>query len=307
MSEDVTKSAVDRRVMDVLDGAIDLHVHPAPSPFSRRVGIRGVAEQAAELGFRAILVKSHHHSMVTDIASTVDALGGLPIPVYSGIAMNNYVGGINPYAVDLTLRMGGRMVWFPTVSSGQHIHVHEREHDLKFPSSSIKLRPTVPVPVLDAEGSPLPEVWDVLELIRDADVMMSTGHMSVVEIDAVVAAAAKVGVKRIVINHPNFVIEADPTAAQRWVAQGAVIEHGLCQYDDRSTFFQWPISVMLEFIKAVGVEHTILGSDLGQAEPNPLPVDGYRRIIPMLLDAGMSTSEVHQMVAVNTARTIGLD
>jgi hypothetical protein len=25
-----------------------------------------------------------------------DAIGGLPIPVYSGVALNNYVGGINP-------------------------------------------------------------------------------------------------------------------------------------------------------------------------------------------------------------------
>lgn len=296
---------VDPRILAILDGAVDLHVHPAPSPFPRRIGIRGVAEQAAAMGFQALLTKSHHHSMVMDALAVDDAMGGLPIPVFSGVALNNYIGGVNPFAVDLALRMGGRMVWFPTVSSGQHISVHAADHDLKFPSTSITLRDTVPVPVLGADGELLSEVWDVLEQIKDADAILSTGHMSVSEIDAVLAGAVKVGVTRMVINHPNFVIHADPSIAARWAQLGAVVEHGLCQYDDRSTFYNWPIDVMLGFIKAVGVDNTILGSDLGQKN-NPYPVEAYVRIIGLLLDAGMSDGEVHTLVATNTARVLGI-
>jgi hypothetical protein len=293
----------DDRIPELLAGAVDLHVHPAPSPFPRNIGIRGVADQAHAAGFRAILVKSHHHSMVTDIAAVDDAIGGLPLPVYSGVALNNYVGGINPYAVELSLQMGGRMVWMPTVSSEQHICVHEREEHLKFPSTSIKLRKTTPIPVLDEAGTLLPDTVEVLQLVKDADAILSTGHMSPPEITAVLRAASKMGLRRLVVNHPNFVIEANPAQAREWVDLGAVVEHGLVQYDDRTTFFQWQVDTMLSFIDAVGVDNTIIGSDLGQKN-NPFPIDSYERVLGQLLDAGVSREDIRKLVAVNTGRVL---
>jgi hypothetical protein len=293
----------DERIPELLTGAVDLHVHPAPSPFPRNIGIRGVAEQAHAAGFRAILVKSHHHSMVTDIAAVDDAIGGLPIPVYSGVALNNYVGGINPYAVELSLQMGGRMVWMPTVSSEQHICVHEREEHLKFPSTSITLRKTTPIAVLDDAGNLLPETREVLQLVKDADAILSTGHMSPPEITAVLRAANKMGLRRMVVNHPNFVIEANPAQAREWVELGAVVEHGLVQYDDRTTFFQWNVDTMLSFIDAVGVDNTIIGSDLGQKN-NPFPIDSYERVLGQLLNADVSREDIRKLVAVNTGRVL---
>jgi hypothetical protein len=293
----------DERIPELLIGAVDLHVHPAPSPFPRNIGIRGVAEQAHAAGFRAILVKSHHHSMVTDIAAVDDAIGGLPIPVYSGVALNNYVGGINPYAVELSLQMGGRMVWMPTVSSEQHICVHEREEHLKFPSTSITLRKTTPIAVLDDAGNLLPETREVLQLVKDADAILSTGHMSPPDITAVLRAANKMGLRRMVVNHPNFVIEANPAQAREWVELGAVVEHGLVQYDNRTTFFQWNVDTMLSFIDAVGVDNTIIGSDLGQKN-NPFPIDSYERVLGQLLNAGVSREDIRKLVAVNTGRVL---
>jgi hypothetical protein len=293
----------DERIPELLVGAVDLHVHPAPSPFPRNIGIRGVADQAHAAGFRAILVKSHHHSMVTDIAAVDDAIGGLPIPVYSGVALNNYVGGINPYAVELSLQMGGRMVWMPTVSSGQHICVHDREEHLKFPSTSITLRKTTPIAVLDDAGNLLPETREVLQLVKEADAILSTGHMSPPEITAVLRAANTMGLRRMVVNHPNFVIEANPAQAREWVELGAVVEHGLVQYDDRTTFFQWNVDTMLSFIDAVGIDNTIIGSDLGQKN-NPFPINSYERVLGQLLDAGVSGEDIRKLVAVNTGRVL---
>lgn len=293
----------DARIPELLVGAVDLHVHPAPSPFPRNIGIRGVADQAHAAGFRAILIKSHHHSMVTDIAAVDDAIGGLPLPVYSGVALNNYVGGINPYAVELSLQMGGRMVWMPTVSSEQHICVHDREEHLKFPSTSVKLRKTTPIAVLDDAGNLLPETVEVLQLVKDADAILSTGHMSPPEITAVLRAANKMGLRRMVVNHPNFVIEANPAQAREWVELGAVVEHGLVQYDDRTTFFQWQVDTMLSFIDAVGIDNTIIGSDLGQKN-NPFPINSYERVLGQILDAGVSTEDVRKLVAINTGRVL---
>ena len=293
----------DERIPPLLDGAVDLHLHPAPSPFPRRIGIRGVAEQAHRAGFRAILVKSHHHSMVTDIAAADDAIGGLPIPVYGGVALNNYVGGINPYAVELTLQMGGRMVWMPTVSSDQHICVHEREETSEVPLHQHHLAQDHRHPVLDAEGVPLPEVIEVLQLVKEADAILSTGHMAPHEITAVLRQANTMGLKRLVVNHPNFVIEADPAQAREWVELGATVEHGLCHYDDRSSFFQWNVDTMLGFINTVGIDNTMIGSDLGQKN-NPFPVDSYERVLGLLLDAGVSTGDVRKLVATNPGRVL---
>src|SRR3546814_17841203 len=64
-------------------------------------------------------------SMVTDIlALEPEVLSQIPISVYGGIALNHTVGGLNPYAVELALRMGGRVVWFPTLASPAHIDHH---------------------------------------------------------------------------------------------------------------------------------------------------------------------------------------
>lgn len=221
----------DAEVDELLQGAVDLHVHPAPSPFPRDLGLLEAAEEAHAAGFRAILVKSHHHSMVTDVLAVSDAIGGLPLPVYSGVALNNQVGGINPAAVELALNLGGRIVWFPTISSGRHICVHNEE--LKFPKTARPFRKDVPTRVLDDAGEIVPEVHDVLDLVADSDAILSGGHMGVAELDAVIRAAAAKGIERIVVNHPNFVIGADPQRCLEWTRYGVMFEHELCMYDDR--------------------------------------------------------------------------
>lgn len=298
----------DPEVAELLQGAVDLHVHPSPSPFPRRLPIAEAAWQAHEAGFRAILTKSHHHSMVTDIRAASEALGGLPIPVFSGVALNNYVGGLNPYAAELALAQGGRMVWFPTISSRAHICVHEEEgENLKFPTNDLGLRHTTELGILDAGGNVKPEVDDILEVIATHDAIMSCGHLDPDQIDVLVPRAAAAGVTRILVNHPNFVIQADPERARRWVEAGAVIEHSICQYDERSSFYQpdWGIPTLLRFIEAAGIDRTMLGSDLGQKN-NPYPVEAYATIVRGLLDAGLPAADVRKLVNDNPARLLGL-
>jgi predicted metal-dependent TIM-barrel fold hydrolase len=77
-------------------------------------------------------------------------------------------------------------------------------------------------------------------------------------------------------------------------------------YDEDSTFFQdWPTAHLVDWIRAVGPERTVLSSDLGQ-ENNPLPVEAYRKICGRLLATGVPEAEVRMMVADNAARVLGL-
>ncbi|MFJ6653293.1 DUF6282 family protein [Microbacterium sp. NPDC091313] len=292
-----------QRVRDILDGAIDLHVHPGPSPFPRRIGIREAAEQAAQAGFRAILVKSHHHSMLSDIAAVETSGGPLPIPVLGGVALNNYVGGLNPVAVELAVNRGGRIVWFPTISSDQHICAHSDE--LRFPTTDHSLTVGEAIRVLDEDGRLVPAAEAVLDLIAENDLILSTGHMSPVEVSAVLEAAVARGITRLLVNHPNFVIEADEDVVRRWISLGAVVEHSLCMYDDRSSFCNWSPDELVRLIDLLGPENTIFGSDLGQ-RGNPLPVEGYDRVLGDLLDRGVSADALRLMTVENTARLAGI-
>ncbi|WP_413250215.1 hypothetical protein [Sinomonas flava] len=63
--------------------------------------------------------------------------------------------------------------------------------------------------------------------------------------------------------------------------------------------------MVLGFVKAAGVENTLLGSDLGQAN-NPLPVDAYARMVRGLLDAGVSKEDVRRLIADNPADLLGI-
>ena len=292
-------------VARVLKGSVDLHVHPAPSPLPRRVDAVEAAQAAEAIGMRAIVVKSHHHSTVTDVLALGRDLDGLPVKVFGGIALNSAVGGLNPHAVDLALKLGGRIVWFPTIGSPQHIAHHAAHPDLKFPKLAVHVREERPVDVLDENGELRPEVHDIIGLVKEHDAILASGHMAPDRILAVFEAAHAAGVSKLLVNHPNFVVEATHGQGRRFVELGAVIEHSLCMYDDRSSFYNWDIDVLMGWISAVGADRSTLGSDLGQMK-NPLPSEAFTKIVGELLDAGLSEADLEAMVCRNPARLLGM-
>jgi hypothetical protein len=294
------------RVADLLEGAVDLHVHPAPSPMPRRMDGAEAARLAGEAGFAAIVVKSHHHSTVMEILALEQAgVDHGDARLFGGIALNGQVGGINPHAVDLALKMGGRIVWFPTIASAKHIQHHREHPNLKFPKLSIHLQPEDPIEVLGPDGTVLPEVIAVLESIKEHDAILASGHMAPEQITAVFEAAREVGVTRMLVNHPNFVIEATYEQARHWAELGAFVEHSLCMYDEESSFHNWDLDTLVAWIEAVGPERSTLASDLGQMN-NPLPTDSFRKIVGRLVERGMPDDTIRTMVARNPAELLGV-
>jgi hypothetical protein len=293
------------RVAQTLEGAVDLHVHPTPSPFPRRIDIVEAAELAAELGFRALVMKSHHHSTVTDVRVLEKrGLENLDVKVFGGVALNGPVGGLNPRAVDLALKMGGKIVWFPTIASPRHIEHHAAHPNMKFPKLKTPLMPEAPIDVLQ-NGKLKPEVYTILESIKEADAVLASGHMAPDRITAVFEAAREVGIDKMLVNHPNFVIEATYEDAKHWVELGATVEHSLCNYDERSTFYSWDLDTLVAWIEAIGPEHSSLGSDLGQMN-NPLPTESFRMIVGKLFERGFEEGDIRRMVSDNPARLLDL-
>ncbi len=287
----------------LLVGAVDLHVHPGPSPFPRRIGILDAARDAANAGFAAMVVKSHHLSMQTDVLALRDAgLAELPIEVYSGIALNRTVGGLNPYAVELVLGLGGRVVWFPTISSPAHIDFHHVHNDSKFPTSVLKLREHEPLPVLDENGKLCAAAHEILEIIASEEAILNAGHSAAEVTDVLVPAARAAGIERIVISHPTFIVGASAQRCGEWARQGAMIEHCLALAVNRP---QSPLTheALQPYLDACGVGNTIFSSDLGQAG-NALPVTGYRRMARRLLDHRVPADDIRAMFGGNAKKLL---
>src|SRR3569833_4742721 len=99
-------------IASVLDGLVDMHVHSGPSPFPRRFDHVEAAQDGARIGMRAMVAKSHHHNTQMDILAMKGRLADVKAPGFGGIALNSTVGGLNVHAVRMTLRMGGKVVWF---------------------------------------------------------------------------------------------------------------------------------------------------------------------------------------------------
>lgn len=305
---DVVEAERDERVESLLRGAIDLHCHSGPSVMPRDLDHIEAAEEADAAGFRAVLYKDHYYS-VSPIVRLIEAhFPQFKVQLLSGLALNNSVGGINRYAVDHAVQLGAKMIWMPTFSAANHIDHHQKDVDFdqKFPTPMAKMLAPRPLKASDADGNLLDEVKLVLDMVAAHDIVLSAGHLHIDEIWPLFEEAKRRGVRRLLVNHPNYIVDATLEDVRALAEMGAYVEHSMCMYLEGSKYKFYEPETLRALIKAAGVDRTILGSDLGQVD-NPRPVDGFRYVIRMCLDLGYSDSEIHKMVSANAAALLGLD
>jgi Family of unknown function (DUF6282) len=149
----------------------------------------------------------------------------------------------------------------------------------------------------------VPALLGVLERIAHHGLVLATGHLDRDEIFAVVDAARVQGVSQIVITHPEFPAENLKVDDQRALAaRGALLER--CFTTPHTG--KIPCERWIENIRAVGAEHSVLSTDLGQVF-NPPVEDGMALMVDRLLAAGFSEQEVRTMAVTNTRRVAGAD
>lgn len=287
---------------ELLRDAVDLHVHPGPSPYPRRINLAEAAADAAQAGMRAIVAKSHHNPTAADAALVASSGAGRKVEVFGGIVLNSHVGGFNADAVNVALALGARIVWLPTISSP--VHIAHAAH-ISFPSASMRMRPERPVDVWTRSGKLRRAVKDVLREVADADAVLASGHLSPRSILATFEEARALGVRRLLVNHPNFIVNATRADVRKLVRLGAYVEHASCHYDARSKYKSFPVETLVEWIHAVGPERSIISSDLGQAG-NPLPSESLVEVARLLRRQGVTARELRTMMAGNPSSLLGL-
>lgn len=290
-------------VAAALRGLIDMHVHSGPSPFPRRFLHYEAAQDGWDrLGMRAMVVKSHHHSTVMDVLAQANQLADIPTTVFGGIALNSTVGGVNPHAVRMSLSMGGKVVWFPTISSGRHIECHP-END-RFPTTSVTT--TVDrVDILTEQGELTADAREVLRIVKESGAVLNGGHMYPEHIRVLFTEAHAAGMDRLVISHPNFVVGAAPEQCDEFVRLGAFIEHEIGMYNPDRPDRHFEPETLMEWISRHGPEHIVLASDAGQRN-NPAPVDAWLGTCGALLDLGLDETDLRRMTRHNPAHLLGL-
>jgi hypothetical protein len=298
MSEHPTPSAAAR---ELVAGAYDTHVHIAPDVMERRIDDLSLARRFAEVGLAGFVLKSHYVTTAERAAVVRAAVPG--VDVLGAITLNGSMGGMNPAAVEIAGRLGGRIVWMPTVDSRNQRSSTATDLPGSKPAmwgalqADLHAQGIVPdVVEVVSGGEVLEQVRKVLRVIARHDMVLATGHLSAPEILAVVRAAKAEGVRRVVVTHPEFTSQRLTVDQQaELAAEGALLER--CFTTPHTGKVSW--ADLFANIRAVGPRFSVLSSDLGQPF-NPPVEDGLALFADRLLEAGFPADEIRTMAVTNS-------
>ncbi|MEM2424746.1 MAG: DUF6282 family protein [Candidatus Bathyarchaeia archaeon] len=291
-----------RKDLELLKGAIDMHVHASPDLHPRLLDEIEVCAEARRFGMRAIVFKSHYVPNADRMIFIRKNVQG--IDAFGGIVLNPHVGGLNPYAVEACLKFGGKVVWMPSLFSDAHIKwlkEHQATTYGTFAKEFARLSPKG-IRILNEKDELLPEVIEILGLVADANAILATSHLSVEESVILVKEAKNYGVKKIIITHPYMSVPNMPRSVQiRLAREGAYLEH--CFSALTPMWLSVTIDEVVQCIKEARPERCIISTDLGQIH-NPPPVEGLRMYICSLLEKGLNPSDIEIMVKKNPEKLL---
>jgi hypothetical protein len=293
-------------VNELLKGFVDLHIHAGPSLMAREVDAWEMAQLAARNDLAAIVIKDHHIPTVGATRIIQDHLKDTKLRVFGSIALNSSVGGLNPKAVEVAIGFGARVVWMPTVSCKNHLEKHSG-HGVKFPAIKQKLTvPETSIRCIDDSGKLTPEAERVLEVMaQHPEVILATGHGSREEVDAIVRRAWGLGVKKILIDHPYYMVDATLEDMKAWSSLGAYIEFTAVVSVPSSQFYSIPAETVAGYIRGLNPNRLVISSDYGQLG-NGSPIDGTCAFIELLMKAGIDYKTIRKMLTENGADLLDL-
>jgi hypothetical protein len=282
---------------ELVKGSIDMHLHPGLTMGLSRVDVIEAARQAQQAGMKAVVFKSHDYSAAT-AAVLVNKL--VPdIKVFGSICLDYENGGLNIDALEVSAKIGAKVVWMPTFSSANSIN-KMRKLGLPLKGEGFS--------IIDKAGKLVAEMEPILSLIQKNNMVLATGHISPKETIVLVSEACKIGIKKVVITHPTdseFMEEILTIDELRQLTNaGAFIEFTIIGILPNE--FCHDPAERVRVIKTIGAEYCIISTDLGQPQ-NPLPVEGMRLFIATLLHHGLTPEEVEIMVKTNPAALLDLD
>ena len=286
------KPSVDQHLTDpALIGAIDLHAHFGPDSYDRQWDAFEVVKLAKERGMRGVVLKNHW-SESAGLAWLIRKYGTQGIEVFGSVTLDTPVGGVNPMAVRYMADVEGawgRIVWMPT---------HDSEHEVDYN------RETRAKAIVSRNGKLIPEVFDVLDLVKERNLTLATGHVTPEEALMIMAEAKKRGITKIIVTHP--LLGEQYTNMSLAQMQEAVKLGGAIEITAGTVSRDGPGKMRaIEMIKTVGSQNVFVGSDSGLVG-TPNHPDALAMAAKALRAAGFSEQDLNRMFKETPARLVGL-
>jgi len=140
-----------------------------------------------------------------------------------------------------------------------------------------------------------------------SETILGTGHLSIKETEALLTAAQEIGVKRLLVTHPEYMAKMSIEDQIKWRDKGVFFER--CYYftneASKSMGGAGPFEISANNIRTVGVESSVLGSDGGQLK-NDYPVELMRTYLQKLSEFGFTDKEIERMAVKNPAALLNL-
>ena len=303
-----------------LIGAYDMHIHSAPAPFVRIGDSIDIAMWCAEAGMSGLVIKSHFESTVSKVHHARRALQERfpDFKIFSAIALNRGSGGVNPRAVEMALGLGAKVVWLPTLDAEGHAKGFGQTGTYGFKAMTVEFTPLrqpppgAPVTVLDEKlytvtenGALTEETKRVIELTRDYDAILGTGHISREEILAVYDYCVAVGLNKVVVTHPEFrAPNLDIKTIEDLAKAGAFME--FCAVNCFPIHAVTTVEQIRDIILAAGVHRSILSSDSGQPWA-ARPPETLRVFLQCLHEKGLTPDQLRIMTIDNPISLLGIN
>jgi len=257
--------------------------------------------------WRAFVLKSHY-ICTADRATLVNQI--VPeVQAFGAIALNNSVGGLNPLALDIAGRLGTRVCWLPSVDNANELEAIAGQRDeTKLPYWMSIAREMRALGIAGSflnvteDGQVTQATRQCLEIIAKHDMVLATSHIRPAEVLPVVKAAQELGVKRIIITHPEF-----PTTLLSIPQQQELARYGV--FFERC--FTTPNTGKIRL--GAGLREYPRGRT-GKHDPGKptwarprrrIPTKGWARSFRTCSENGFRESEVQAMVRDNPAQVLG--
>lgn len=286
-----------KKVEELIKGAIDMHVHVSPDAVPRSLDAIELAIEGRKLGMSGFLLKDHL-TITADRAYLVEkAVPG--IRVFGTLVLNHAVGGLNPSAVLAALALNVKQIFMPTFSA--YHDIGHRQNNINSLNRLLTPKNLSGIRILTRGGTLLPEVNDILEIIKDSNLILGTGHLSPEESLALIERARFIGLSKIVVTHAsNPIIRMSINQQKKAAELGAFIEHSYL-----ACLRGIQVKDIARDIVVVGPKQCILSTDLGQ-QGNPTPIEGLICFITELLKLGINKKDIFWMIKDNPRILLGL-
>ena len=294
----VTAKYDDSVVGRLLHGAYDMHLHFAPEAWmTRRFDALDTALHARESGLAGFVLKNRTYC-TQPLALLVRRL--VPeVRVFGCLVLDGEVGGLNYQAVKAAAEIGTKVLYMPVFYAENSMPVIKRLFDVKLGNDTIR--------IVDETGRLVPEVEDILRVVKDYDMVLCSGHVSPREVKTLADRCIGMGISKVVVTHPmsEFVCEEFLTFEElaALARAGITIEH--CAQAISPTSERRDPAIFVEGIRAQGAENCILTTDFG-GTPHPTIAEGLRMFISTLLRKGLTEREIELMVKTNPRRLLGV-